>query len=125
MSKRVALSLPNPKLCSAVGTWTGGVLQVTQAGLFGDAVDELARFAVLVAGGQLQRGQLLHRVLIQHQAFVHHHGRGKMVLWRRGGSRRGGLTAAKKTQKKKKKIKLEPSEHKFINTAVIISLKED
>lgn len=54
---------------------------MTQARLFGDAVDELAWLAVLVAGRQLQRGQLLHGVFIQHQAFVHHHGRRKTVLW--------------------------------------------
>lgn len=45
---------------SGVVTWTGGMLQVTQARLFGDAVDEFARFAVLVAGRQLQGCQLLY-----------------------------------------------------------------
>lgn len=67
------------RLCC--GTWTGDVLQVTQAGLLGQAVDELAGFAVLVAGRQLQRGQLLHRVLVQHQALVDHHAGRKVVLW--------------------------------------------
>lgn len=66
-------------------TWTGGVLQVTQAGLFGDPVDQLARLAVLVAGRQVQRGQLLGRVLVQHQALVHHHRRGEAVLWGTAG----------------------------------------
>lgn len=40
-------------------TWVSGMLQVTQAWLFGDPIDELARFAVLVTGGQMQCGQLL------------------------------------------------------------------
>lgn len=62
-------------------TWTADVLQVTQAGLLGQAVDELAGFAVLVAGRQLQRGQLLHGVLVQHQALVDHHAGRKVVLW--------------------------------------------
>lgn len=66
-----------------VATWAGGVLQVTQVWLFGDAVNKLAWLAVLVASWQLQCGQLLHRVFIQHQAFVHHHRRRKTVLWRR------------------------------------------
>lgn len=66
-------------------TWTSSVLQVTQAGLFGDPVDELARLTVLVAGGQMQRGQLLGRVFVQHQAFVHHHRGREAVLWRTAG----------------------------------------
>ena len=70
-------------VCVRVGTWAVGVLQVTQARLFGDAIDELPRLTVLIAGRQLQRGQLLHRVFIQNQAFVYHHRRRKTVLWRR------------------------------------------
>lgn len=58
---------------------------MTQAGLLGEAVDQLARLAVLIAGRQLQRGQLLRRVLVQHQAFVHRHGRREAVFW--GGER--------------------------------------
>lgn len=68
-----------------VSTWTGGVLQATQARLFGDPIDELARFTVLVAGGQMQRGQLLRRVFVQRHAFVHHHRRREAVLWRGAG----------------------------------------
>lgn len=56
------------------------MLQVTQAGLLGQAEDELAGFTVLVAGRQLQRGQLLHRVLVQHQALVDHHAGREVVL---------------------------------------------
>lgn len=73
-----------------VYTWTGGVLQVTQARLFGDPIDELARFAVLVAGRQMQRGQLLRRVLVQRHAFVHHHRRREAVLWRGAGENLSG-----------------------------------
>lgn len=58
------------------------MLEVAQAGLFGNSVDELARLTVLVTGRQLQRGQLLHRVFIQHQAFVYHHRWREMVLCR-------------------------------------------
>lgn len=77
-------------------TWTADVLKVTQAGLLGQAVDELAGLAVLVAGRQLQRGQLLHRVLVQHQTLVDHHAGRKVVLWKeqqRGSEhqRGGGL----------------------------------
>lgn len=73
-----------------VYTWTRGVLQVTQAGLFGDPIDELARFTVLVAGGQMQRGQLLRRVFVQRHAFVHHHRRREAVLWRGAGENLSG-----------------------------------
>lgn len=72
-------------------TWAGGVLQVTQARLFGDPVDELARLAVLVAGGQMQRGQLLGRVLVQRHAFVHRHRGRETVLW---GGKNGSIRTA-------------------------------
>lgn len=64
-----------------VNTWLSGVLQVTQAWLSDDPIDELAGFTVLVAGGQMQRGQLLCRVFVQHHAFVHHHRRRQAILW--------------------------------------------
>lgn len=66
-------------------TRVGHVLQLPEARRFGDPVDELARLAVLVAGRQLQGGQLLDGVLIQHQAFVHIHRGRKVVLCSTGG----------------------------------------
>lgn len=68
------------------------MLQATQARLFGDPVDELARLAVLVAGGQMQRGQLPGRVLVQRHAFVHRHRGRETVLW--GGGRNGSIRTA-------------------------------
>lgn len=62
-------------------TGVGGELQVSEGGLLGEAVEQLAGFAVLVAGRQLQRGQFLHRVLVQDQAFVDHHRWRQAVLW--------------------------------------------
>lgn len=70
------------EVCTGLGTWAADVLQVAQARLPGQPVEQLAGFAVLVAGRQLQRGQLLGRVLVQHQALVHHHARGEVVLWK-------------------------------------------
>lgn len=83
---------------------------MTQARLFGDAEDELARLAVLVAGRQLQRGQLLHRVLIQHQALVHHHGRRKTVLWRREEDGKS---------QKKRRGRGNPSKQRFISKSTV------
>lgn len=75
-----------------LSTWIGGVLQVTQARLLCDPIDELGRFAVLVAGRQIQRGQLLCRVFIQDHALVHHHRRRETVLWRGREERRGFIS---------------------------------
>lgn len=66
-------------------TGVGGELQVSEGSLLGEAVEQLAGFAVLVAGRQLQRGQFLHRVLVQDQAFVDHHRWRQAVLWGGGG----------------------------------------
>lgn len=42
-------------------TGVGGELQVSEGSLLGEAVEQLAGFAVLVAGRQLQRGQFLNK----------------------------------------------------------------
>lgn len=87
-------------LAGAAATWAAAVLQVAQAGLLGEAVDQLGRLAVLVAGGQLHGGQLLHGVLVQHQTFVHHHRGRETVLWRRESSQISH-TGGQRTEEKK------------------------
>ena len=87
---------------------------MAQARLLGDAVDELAGLAVLVAGRQLQRGYLLGGVLVQHQAFVHHHGRREAVLWVVGGSG-VGVEKMNVSQRRRERKRGPPPRGRFIS----------
>lgn len=56
------------------------MLKVAQLRLFDDPVQEIAWLCVLIHGGQLKGGDLLHRVFIQAQPCVDNDGWRQLVI---------------------------------------------